>query len=75
MTLYFQKYDLNILRLTQAGVLIYTANFNQFTWEMNEKKLDIRYFYLGRYLSLSIFLKLNNSFFFKHLLYWALEMV
>ena len=67
MNLYFQKYDLTILRLTQArftildsifntihiskaGLLINTANFNQFTWEMYEKILDIRYFYFGKYL-------------------------
>ena len=33
----------------KAGVIMYTKNFNQYTWEIHEKKLDLRYFYFGRY--------------------------
>ena len=33
----------------KAGLLVYTENFKQFTWELYEKKLDVRYFYFGRY--------------------------
>ena len=34
---------------------MYTANFQKFSWEMYEKILDMRYFYLGRYFYQSLY--------------------
>ena len=36
---------------------MYTADFNQFAWEIYKKKLDMRYFYLGRYFHFLITIK------------------
>ena len=39
-----------IVIFLKAGLIMYNKDFNQFTWEMYEKRLDMRYFYFGRYL-------------------------
>ena len=50
---YFQKYDLNILRFTQAGLLMVYKEIVQQKWNQNveyKKILRFEYFELGKYL-------------------------
>ena len=43
-----QLYQLHLLRLNQAGLIVTSTPYSQYKWEENVQKLKLHHFYLGK---------------------------